>query len=183
MTCIVGIKAGDGDIIIGGDSAGVGGLGIETRSDTKVFENGAYLFGYTSSFRMGQLLRFAEMPDVPEGDLYRFMVIDFVDRIRQVFKDGGYARKDNDVEKAGTFLVGVNGRLFKIMDDYQVGEPANDYTAVGCGDDIALGSLHSTANSDLAPEERVFAALEAAEEFSAGVRRPFVIRRLTRQSS
>lgn len=177
MTCIVGIKTDDG-AILGGDSAGVSGLSIESRADTKVFENGPYLIGYTSSFRMGQLLRYAELPKPkPLGDLYKFMVTEFVDAIRKVFKDGGYARKDNEVEHAGTFLVGVKGRLFKIEADYQVGEPLLGYTAVGCGEDIALGSLHSTADPELefSPYGRVWAALKAAQEFSAGVREPFSV--------
>lgn len=36
---------------------------------------------------------------------------------------------------------------------------------------LALGALHATR--DKVPGERVFMALEAAEAFSAGVRRPF----------
>lgn len=51
------------------------------------------------------------------------------------------------------------------------------YDAVGCGQDIALGSLYATKKLDdfSDPEAAVETALEAAEGYSAGVRRPFKI--------
>ena len=62
MTCIVGLVHADG-VTIGADSAGCDGAwGIVTRADTKLFHNGPFLFGFTSSFRMGQLLRYAFKP-------------------------------------------------------------------------------------------------------------------------
>ena len=57
MTCIVGLIDGR-RVWMGGDSAGVSGLDITVRADAKVFRNGDFLIGFTSSFRMGQLLAF-----------------------------------------------------------------------------------------------------------------------------
>lgn len=174
MTCIVGVRH-NGVVTIGGDSAGVAGYSITPRGDRKVFRNGPYAMGFTTSFRMGQLLAFALEPPTPprRGDILGFMVTDFVDAVRECLKTGGYAEKSNEVESAGSFLVGVRGHLFEIGSDYQVGVPQNGYAAVGCGDDLALGALYVTKGSDLTPEERVQAALMAAEHHSAGVMRPF----------
>ena len=61
MTCIVGLIDGN-RVWMGGDSAGVSGLDITVRSDPKVFRNGDFLIGFTSSFRMGQLLAFRLRP-------------------------------------------------------------------------------------------------------------------------
>ena len=61
MTCIVGV-VDNGKVYMGGDSAGVGGLCIETRKQPKVFRNGDFLIGYTDSFRMGQLLQYKMSP-------------------------------------------------------------------------------------------------------------------------
>jgi hypothetical protein len=82
MTCIVSLVDGD-TVYMGGDSAAVEDGHYLTRTrNPKVFINGAYLIGYTSSFRMGQLLEFADLPQ-PEGlDLYRFMATAFVERVR-----------------------------------------------------------------------------------------------------
>lgn len=182
MTCIVGLVH-DGDVYIAGDSAGVSGYDLRVRADEKVFQNGHYAFGFTSSFRMGQLIRYAFTPPaVPneDADLRAFMTTTFVDALRECLKKGGYAKRENEVEAAGVFLVGVHGRLFVIESDYQVGENVDGFAAVGCGDQVALGSLYTTRTAAYLhePEYRVRAALEAAERFSAGVRGPFVVTRI-----
>lgn len=173
MTCIVGIAHKDG-VTIGGDSLGVGGYDCLNRADEKVFFNGEYLIGYTSSFRMGQILRYRfEPPQINTWDVRRFMATTFVDAVRKAFEDGGYLRKESGEESGGTFLVGVRGQLFQIEDDFQVGVPMSGYDACGCGARVAWGALAVTEH--LAPEDRVRTALEAAERHSAGVRGPFVI--------
>ncbi|MEV3995797.1 hypothetical protein ACIPJG_29405 [Streptomyces halstedii] len=172
MTVIVGI-AHKGRVHLGADSAGVSGLQLTVRRDPKVFRNGPYVLGFTTSFRMGQLLRFAFEPPHPTGDLDRFMVTTWTNALRACLKDGGYARKDSEQEQAGTFLVGIHGRLYSIWDDYQVAEHADDYAAVGCGDELALGALHATADLGLPPRRRLTAALAAADHHSAGVTGPY----------
>ncbi len=177
MTCIVGLVH-EGNVYIGGDSAGVAGYGLTVRADEKVFINGDFVMGFTSSFRMGQLLRYSLKPPKyhPDVDLIEYMVTAFVNDVRECLKTGGYAKKDKEEETAGTFLVGFRGKLFKINLDYQVGVPALPFDACGCGEDIALGSMYS--NAGLSPIERITQALEAAEQFSAGVRRPFVVEQI-----
>ena len=98
----------------------------------------------------------------------------FIDAVRDCLKTGGWAKKDDEREEGGTFLVGVKGRLFTVEDDYQVGASADGYAAVGCGSEIALGALFATARTRMSPERRLTVALEAAERFSAGVRGPFL---------
>ncbi|HYC03905.1 MAG TPA: hypothetical protein VED40_11450 [Azospirillaceae bacterium] len=174
MTCIVGLVDG-GNVWMGGDCAGVAGLDISLRADTKVFRNGGFLIGFTSSFRMGQLLRFRLQPPPrrPDVDLFRYMVCDFVESVRATLKEGGFAHRSNDVETGGFFLVAAEGRLFSIQDDYQVSEFTRGFHAIGCGATYALGALHNSR--DLPAEARVRKALETAEHFSGGVRGPFTI--------
>jgi ATP-dependent protease HslVU (ClpYQ) peptidase subunit len=172
MTAIVGLTH-NGTVHIGGDSAGVSDWSLTIRADSKVFTNGPYAMGFTTSFRMGQLLRYALKAPEPNGDLERFMVTTFVDAVRECLKEGGWATKDSEREEGGDFLVGVHGRLFSVHPDYQVGEAVDGFAAIGCGQEIALGALYTTARTRMAPEKRVKLALEAAERFSAGVRGPF----------
>lgn len=174
MTCIAAVTDGK-TVWMGGDSAGSCSWDIVSRKDPKVFRNGEMLIGFTTSFRMGQLLahRFTP-PTLREGqDVYAFMVTDFIDAVRQCLKDGGFAKRDSDREEGGTFLVGFRGRLFEISDDYQVGEAASTYAAVGCGHAYAKGSLFCT--DDRSPSARLYSALSAAQEHSNGVREPFTI--------
>lgn len=178
MTCIVGLVS-DNSVYIGGDSAGINGHSLTVRADEKVFVNNGFVFGFTSSFRMGQILRFGFSPPKRhyDIDLYEYMVTEFVDAVRRRFHDAGFLRIDNSVEEGGTFLVGHEGRLFEINDDFQVGEALSGYNAVGCGHEIALGALYAIQKTGGIgdPEQAVLYALEASESHSAGVRRPFAI--------
>ena len=177
MTCIVGITDGH-TVYMGADSAGVdGAYRLQVRIDKKIFTNGEFLIGCTTSFRMIQLLRYALKPPKPkEGqDIEEFMVVDMIDAIRKTLKDGGFAKKEDEVERGGNFLVGYRGHLFEIQGDYQVAETVAGYAATGCGIDLALGSMFSTNATRMKPEARIRQALEAAAHHSAGVSGPFWI--------
>lgn len=163
---------------MGGDSVGVDKekLNADDRVDEKVFIKGNMILGFTSSFRMGQLLHYKlKIPKHTGGvPVYKYMATHFVDAVRACLKKGGFAEKENETESGGQFLVGYTGRIFNIYADYQVGERRDGFDACGCGEDYALGSLYSTPPA-LGPKARVEQALKAAERFSSGVRGPFTI--------
>lgn len=176
MTAIAGIVE-DGKVWIGGDSAGASGLSLTVRSDPKVFINGEFVFGYTSSFRMGQLLEHEFTPPKPhEGeDGMPYMVKRFIPGVKSTLRSGGYQVSRDGQDTGGTFLVGYRGQLYMVHNDYQVARLKQPFAAVGCGEDLALGSLYTTREFDLSPRARIEIALEAAAEFSAGVRGPFTV--------
>jgi ATP-dependent protease HslVU (ClpYQ) peptidase subunit len=173
VTCIVGVQH-EGRVYIGGDSAGVAGRTLTPRSDPKVFTNGQYLMGFALSFRMGQLLRYAFKAPEPKGNLDRFMATTFADAVRDCFERGGFLQSDRGREEGGLFLIGVHGQLYSFEADHQFCRTHDDYLAIGCGDDVALGSLHSTRGQ--APRTRIKKALEAAAYHNTGVCGPFVIK-------
>jgi hypothetical protein len=165
---------------MGGDCAGVDFScgSIQYRKDPKVFKNGPFLIGYTSSFRMGQLLQYSFKPEPfsAKKDIDIYMRTAFIDGIRSCFEKGGFLRKDSEVQSGGIFLVGFKQRLFFIGQDFQVGEVHHSYNAIGCGRDVALGSLFATDYSmQVDGHTRVERALEAAERFNCGVHKPFTI--------
>lgn len=182
MTCIVGLEH-DGDVWIGGDSAGVGpGYGLTVRADVKVFTRDRgpdrWAFGFCGSFRVGQLIRYSLELPVPDDDddLYEFMVTDFVDALRSALDIGGALFRKGGVEWGETFLVGLRGVLFCVEEDFQVGRAVDPYVSVGCGDDPARGAMHALSTvTDLDPDARILTALAAAERHSAGVRSPFLV--------
>ncbi len=151
MTCIVGVKH-EGKVYIGGDSMGSNGHTYFQMSNSKVFrifgsENELKaVIGYTSSFRMGQLLQFRLRVAAPlEGqDLYQFMCSVFIDAVIEVLDAGKFSRYEEGVFTVGTFIVGVQDRMFIIQSDCSVSECTADYTSVGSGMEFALGSLHSS---------------------------------------
>lgn len=177
MTCIVGfVHKETKKVIIGADSAGVAGSHITMRKDTKIFKNGEFIIGCTSSFRMIQLLQFSFKPVVHEKEIFEYMCTDFIEGVRNCFKEGGFIQKGKRGDDlGGQFLVGFKDRLFKVDEDFQVGESLNGMDAVGCGCEFALGALHILSDMYLLPEEKVLRALKTAELFSTGVSYPFNI--------
>ena len=157
MTCIVAVKD-RGRVYMGGDSIGghTNQWMVTPRKDPKVFWCGKLLIGYTSSYRMAQLIRFGlqdalpvselEPPDDP-ADGFEFMVTDFVPRVRYLFDEGGYLKTDCGREEAGQFLVAWGGQLFGVEDDLQVADYARPWASCGCGIEYALGALHAKGKS------------------------------------
>lgn len=180
MTCIVGLVENN-KVYMGGDSASSNGHLTVVSAVPKVFSTGDFLIGYTSSWRMGQILEHHLRIDEgllpkPGDDLQGFMVRVFVENVRELFKTLGYAKLENNEESAGEFLVGCYGHLYHIETDYQVGETANGMDACGCGEQVALGALCATEKLGLTAFQRIDIALEAAAEFSCGVRPPFIVK-------
>lgn len=179
MTCIVGFVDKEG-VYIGGDSAAVSGedLTYNIRSDEKVFTslNGEFIFGYSTSFRMGQLLRYKlKIPAHPKGmDVTQYMVTLFIDAVKRCFEDNGYT--EMMTEEGGNFMIGYKGKLYVILSDYQVAQPKESFSAIGCGENFALGAMYATVEKE--PIKKIEIALNAAVAFSMGVKPPFTYAKL-----
>ena len=168
---------------MGGDKQGSDGNHKAPLSTKKVFKTGSFLFGYTSSYRMGQILQYSFSPPTPkEGqDTLEYMASSFIDAVRECLKTGGYATNNSGSEAGGNFLVGYRGRLFEVQPDFSVIESSLPFNSVGCGYSYALGSLSST--TEMEPNHRIMKALQAAEMFSVGVGDQFDVLELDSQSS
>ena len=173
MTAIVAL-AENGKVWMGGDVLGVSDMRCSIRQDQKVFVNGRYVFGFTWSYRMGQILRYNFSPPKPKGgDLFGFIVKTFVPAARQALLDNHWLITDKGRDEGGNWLVGTGGRVFEIHSDWQVIEGVAPYRACGCSIDLSLGSMFSTAGQK--PRKRIKTALKASQEYSTSVRGPFTI--------
>jgi len=125
---------------------------------------------------MIQILRFSfNPPEIGDKDIYEYMCTDFINGVRECFKNGGFIQTYSDGdEKGGTFLVAYKKRLFKIQNDFQVGETMNGFDACGVAADFALGVMYTLEKEDLTTEEKLMRALDAASFLSVGVKPPFV---------
>jgi len=173
MTCIVGVAEG-GKAYIGADSASVAGWQVRATGLRKVFRRQQFVIGYTGSFRMGQILQhhLTVEPQKSEPD-EAYMVRTFIEAVRDCLKEHGFAEVENNVEKGGTFLVGYNGIVYDIDSDFQVNHFADGFTAVGCGNEYALGALK--ALETLPPKERILRSLEISAHFCGAVTGPFLV--------
>lgn len=166
MTCIVAYIDKDGVGHIAGDSAGTSFSG-HNRSDNvhpKVFRNGEMLIGYTTSFRMGQLLQYVfTPPDHPDGmDSYAYMIKLVVPEIRKTFVESAYAKSDE--KEGGTFMIVYRGKMFFIQNDYSVFERPESFDSCGSGATAAYSSfatmLEFNLLSHLGTKEGMIKAIE-----------------------
>ena len=175
MTCVIGLVEGS-KVYIGVDSASVQGWTRRVTRLRKVFRKGPFLIGYTTSFRMGQLLEHQlEVPAQREGqDDISYMVTVFVEHVRGLLKEKGFSKIESNAETGGQFLVGYRGHLYCVQNDFQVGQMTEELDAVGSGAEYALGAMVALAN--LPPTKRIQRALQIAADFNMAVCPPFLVR-------
>jgi ATP-dependent protease HslVU (ClpYQ) peptidase subunit len=139
MTCIVGMEFQD-RVYIAGDIQGTGWNYKVVHTTPKVFSKCGVVFGYTTSYRFGQVLEHnLQDPVIPHGEaeIYRWLITVLIPDVRAVLKETGY-------EKGGNCLIGVKNQLWELQDDFSVLRSVTGYSAVGSGCEYALGSLFTS---------------------------------------
>ena len=169
MTCIVA-KVVDGIIHMAGDKLGSNGYTKTISQRPKIFKNCDFIIGYTTSFRMGQLLEFTWSP--PEKgenqteDNYIYNTV--VGSIKNILTSDGFA-KDRE---GGEFLFGYNGKLYHMFNNFSIFE-IEEYTSCGCGADMAIATMYTLSNvnlvEDLSIEGQLSLAIESASSVMTGV--------------
>lgn len=181
-------------IIFGSDTLGSSTEVRRNRLDRKIFKHDPFILGFTTSYRMGQILRFhlwdhlKELrpgvlggDDVLRGlellgmDPYVYMATYFVPAVRDALKEQGFLRVENNREEGGNFMVGFAGWMYTIYQDFQL-EVQSEPISIGLGSDYALGSLYSTVGME--PAARVEVALRASAEYCTSIGPPFTIESL-----
>lgn len=194
MTCIVGlIDKANKKAYMGCDAAGVDSWYREyIYPGIKVFKKhnniGEMLIGYTTSFRMGQLLQYKfTLPDDTKADPMEFLCGPFIDEVLKCFKNNNFALLKDNEAIGGVFLITYRGSLYMIQSNFSVMECFNGYGSVGCGDDFAIGALTALSKYNYSMnrltkdgiftlnKDKVEIALQTAAQHSAGVSGPFTI--------
>jgi ATP-dependent protease HslVU (ClpYQ) peptidase subunit len=175
MTCIVAIRQKN-KVWIGGDSAGTNSSTRRIREDSKVFRLDKFVFGYTTSFRMGQLIRHKFQPGLlTQSNNPDNIIFDIVEQVRKILEEYKYSRIESNESTGGEFIVAWKNNLYTVYSDFQYAKVKDNFTSCGCGVSFALGSLFETGNIN--PHKRIIRALKTAEYFSNSVIRPFVIKK------
>ena len=186
MTCIIGFVDKKNDCVwMGADSLGSNGYTKSVNTQPKVFHHDVFknvIMGSTTTFRHIDLLKYSENL-FPEVDFYkdkeidhRYIVKTFIPNLIALFQ--GNIPSESETNRGANFLLGAKNKLFEIQNDYSVLVPDRDFASVGCGRDVAIGSLISTTQyfkDDLNPADHILYALRAASDYCCGVQGPFVI--------
>ena len=181
MTCIA-TWIEDGNVYMAADSASSYKSSIKPRKDPKMFLRDNMLFGFTTSYRMGQILMHKLV--IPKQHsaqtAFHFMCTDFIDEVKTTLKNNDWIEYDGSKVRVAPFIVGYKGAVYHIYGDMQVEIPKFNFDAIGCAEELALAALYATRNKIWSPELRLMTALETAEMFCTDVRRPFEILKLPR---
>lgn len=170
MTCIVGIAEG-GRVWMGADSLGSTAWTGDTFRTPKMFKRGPFLLGCCGDYRYTQLLTHAWDPPRPGKNVDKFVATELIDSVWETLSEGGALHKSKGVGSSeGQCLLGFAGRVWRLEDNFGVIEPASGFTAMGSGEELAMGSLHTTRGEK--PKSRVRRALEAAAAFDIHVGGP-----------
>jgi ATP-dependent protease HslVU (ClpYQ) peptidase subunit len=142
------------------------------------------LVGVAGTWRDSQIIRYHADMEMPEGDSEELLVKHFVPALRETFKihgsnvgsDGQFKPFDSEL------LIGFRGGLYLIDAGYGVVPCGENYRAIGNGGVCALGAIaaiETLCDADTTqPETRIRQALMIAEQFTTGVRSPFLVERL-----
>jgi ATP-dependent protease HslVU (ClpYQ) peptidase subunit len=173
MTCIIA-KIHDKKVHMIADRMGSDGFLKENYPLVKkIFKNGDFIIGCTTSFRMIQILQHTwEAPkkslDISD-DKYIYKII--TESIMAAFKAADFGHKKDAHYQGGNFLMGWKGRLFEVQDDMSILEYQN-FSSVGCGEYhayAAMETLNLTGMLQDEPEKFLATALKVAAHCTTGV--------------
>jgi ATP-dependent protease HslVU (ClpYQ) peptidase subunit len=147
MTLIVGIDLeikGNKLIYLAGDRCGSNGFTKDQYVKPKVFKRDNYAFGYTSSFRMGQILEYAKISkDLPSWEDESNLYVSFVDWAKSAMKDGGFLEDKSGKTSGGNFIF-FNGKLLsEVQDNFSILIPIDGLIAVGSGENHAKAIMRA----------------------------------------
>lgn len=138
MTCITAIETLDGNAIIAGDFCGSNGFTRGNVTSPKIFRHSGMLFGYTSSFRFGQIIEHVLDDNTlyPPSDptkTYEWLVRIFIPKLQEVLK-----KEDN---KGGNAICIVNAQVWEIQSDFSVLRSETGMNAIGSGEYHATAAI------------------------------------------
>lgn len=169
MTCIIAYTNGTNSFIAGdklGSNGFTHGVVVEPKIFEKKFkkvsENGlnkteeTLSMGYTTSFRMGQLLTYnLELPEQKSNQNFmQYLVLEVVPLLRKLYKDEWGSKDTQQDIGGGNFLILHNHEIYEVQPDFSVLQPKSHIASVGCGTYHAMASMQAfiIAEKVLKPE-------------------------------
>lgn len=162
MTAIVGFSKNN-TVYMAGDTQGSSDLVKYEVTRPKVFKNGEFLFGYTSSFRFGDILEYIFVPPARAFDMtdIAYLIKYFIPELRECLEKHKYTGIDENGQ-SGNFLLGYRGHLYEVQGDFSIVEPTQNFASVGSGFAYCLGAMSVLVKTTYPPEDIVRKAVETS---------------------
>lgn len=177
MTCIIA-TINNGKVHMLGDRLGSNGFTKEIYlKNDKVFKVEDFIIGYTTSFRMGQILQYSWQPpkhskdDSDDEYFYKHVI----SSLKKTFAANDFGHKDKTEFNGGNFLIGWKGRIFEIQDNLSALEYSN-HASVGSGCYHAVAAMQAMKNFNILaddPESLMKNALHIAADCTTGVSKEY----------
>lgn len=179
MTCIVALEK-DGIAYLGSDSF-LGGAYIRDQIDRpKFFKKGErFYIAFAGGLRGAQIveheLTFRKMRKNEDEEAY--LVTEVSKKLKEQFvKSGANIKDDGNIDTHDSqFIVCISGKVFIIQEDYSIIRSRHGFTAIGAGQEFALGAMAVLQKQNLEPKKAINYALEVAANLSPQVCGPFHI--------
>lgn len=131
MTCIVAMECQDGNAIIAGDYCASNGFTYYAVEQPKIFRHSGMIFGYTSTFRFGQIIEHSLddnrlYPPEDASKTYEWLVRVFIPKLKTTLSKEDYS-------SGGNAIVVVNGQVWEIQNDFSVIRNSAGIASVGSG--------------------------------------------------
>lgn len=183
MTCIVAYNLTDAAdkeyIVLAADKMGSNGNTKRVYVKPKIFKNGDFWIGYTTSFYIGQIIQHVwEAPVKLESThIDDYIFNDVVKSISKVFNDNNFGEikgKESLEPEHGTFIMVYDGRIFEVFSNLAILE-VYDFTSIGCGSEIMEGAINMSfeLSADIDIEDLLEKAFCIVAHRSCGVSEDF----------
>ena len=167
MTVISGIRTNE-NVYLYSDSSASDGDTILSMTTPKIWAaSDNIICGYAGSAGLGQILQFMDFPKMDDDNVLRWLRA----VLAPAFMEAREKMAGKDEEEA-SILIGIkkgNTHLFEMQTSDYSFFPF-DYSAIGTGSPIALGSLYATKHMDI--HQRGLLSIEAAIEHSPSCKGP-----------
>ena len=148
MTTILGVQTKNGFTIAADSQVTLDDRAYIHSSMPKIVQVGDYVIAGSGNSRYCDVVLFAWEPPVYDGsEPYKFMVSKFIPELRKVHESTGYTLKDDDTF---SFIVGLDGRLFQVSEDYSVIVTETNVYGIGSGSSYAIGAYVATSSINTA---------------------------------
>lgn len=175
MTCIIAVRDTQNNVWLAGDKMSSDSYTHQIVKDPKIFKVGNLYIGYTTSFYMGQLLKYSfdppEQPEDMSDDQYIYQVLRIA--LIQLFDDNDFGRKDRGSIECpepsfGEFILVFKNRIFLVQDNMSFLEVDSAYA--GSGFQVAQGAVAALmAHTDLSMQGILTTTMEIVNKNCVGV--------------
>jgi 20S proteasome alpha/beta subunit len=153
MTCIIGIECSNG-VVIAGDYCASDEETHQNIFESKVFQYGTMVIGYSSSFHYGQLIQhflsdFISESRIPTHDVdnFKWIVKYFIPAIKKILQE-------HECVEEGNLLIGLNNQVWMIDGSYSALRYSNKAVSIGSGCYHALSSALTQIHM-MAPDNNI----------------------------